>query len=117
MTFESNHGSKQLAQAREAGTGAVSIYSPAVNKYAVITKIIIAEVAGGTSAASVFVDQDGTTYDESTAVQFTLPSTAFGVREYEFRDGWEITEDANVAVQSATGNAHTYTILGREFDL
>jgi len=117
MSFSDDHGSTLLGTSRPSGTGSASIYSPAANRYAVITKIMIIEVAGGTTAASVFVDPDGTTYDQSTTLQFALPSTAFGVRVYDFDDGWEIGEDGNVAVQSATGNAHNYIVLGREFDL
>ncbi len=111
-----NHGSKVLAQSRPSGTGAASIYSPVTNRYAVITRIIVTEVAGGTSAASVFVDTDGTTYDQSTAIQYTKPSTAFGVTIYDFsNDGLELADAGNVAVQSATGSAHTYTVIGREY--
>lgn len=116
MSSADDYGSVELAVSRPAGTSAASIYSPAAGKRAIITCIIITEVAGGTTAASVFIDIDGTTYDQTTALQYTKPSTAFGVTKYDFPDGFEIGEDGNVAVQSATGSAHTYRVLGRELD-
>lgn len=109
-------GSTLLARSRPSGTSAASIYSPAPGRKAIITKIIVVEVAGGTTAASVFIDEDGTTYDESTALQFALASEAKGRRIYDFDDGLEVGEDANVAVQVATGSSHTFWIIGRELD-
>lgn len=109
-------GSTVLAQSRPSGTSAASIYSPQAHRKAIITQIIVVEVAGGTSQASVFVDPDGTTYDESTALQFEKASTAKGVTTHTFGDGLEIGEDGNVAVKSQTGSAHTYWVLGRELD-
>lgn len=109
-------GSELLAQSRPAGTSATGIYSPAANRRAILTKIIVANVTGSAANASIFIDIDGTTYDQTTAVLYARSIPANDSYSIEFEDGWEIDEDANVAVTTGTGSALNFTVLGREFD-
>ena len=111
-----DHGSQQLAQSRPAGTSAVSAYSPPVDRRAVVYKIIIANVTGTAANASVFIDTDGTTYDQTTALLYAYSIAANTSESMEFEDGFDIGGDANVAVQTGTGSALTFTVLGRVMD-
>lgn len=110
-------GSKQLAQSRPAGTSAASVYSPSANKVATLTEIIIANSTGSAANASVFIDIDGTTYDQTTSILYAKAVPANDTYSIEFKDGWEIPDAANVAVQTGTGSALTFTVLGRERDI
>jgi len=63
---------KQLGQSRPSGTAAVSVYSPAADTTAVIKTITITNVSNASLRYSLFVDDDGTTYDETTALAWEI---------------------------------------------
>ena len=104
---------KQLAQSRPSGTSAASIYSPPASTTAIIKTIIIANVGSGSVDASLFCDDDGTTYDESTSIYWEV-SIANG--NTTIIDTYICMDDAtgNFAVQSSSGNDLTFTIFGVE---
>ena len=108
---------KQLAQARPSGTDPVSIYTPGSNKSAKITSIYVANTTGSSVTFSIFHDDDGTTYDESTALFFNQALAANTTREINsFSDfGLFMNNGAgNLAVESNTGSALTFTLYGVE---
>lgn len=111
-----NHGSRMLARSRPGTTNATQVYSPATNRRAIVYKIIIANTTALTANASVFLDTATTTYDQTTAVLYAK-AVASNTSEYiTFEDGWEIDDPANIAVQTGTANALTFTVLGRQVD-
>ena len=101
----------QLAQARPANTTEVSIYSPSkVDRY-IVTHIVICNTTSSSATFRLFHDEDGTTYDETTALLWDISlagntSMTFGC------DIYLNSPSANLAVKSGTGNALTYTVYG-----
>lgn len=104
---------KQLGQARENSTSAVSVYSPAASTTAVIKNIIVTNTSAGSADLSVFVDDDGTTYDESTAIMW---QNSISSGETVTIDSFVAmdNENGNLAYQSSVANALTITVFGAE---
>lgn len=102
---------RQLAQTRPANTSAASAYSPSYE--ATITSIIVCNQGGTTPTFSIYLDDDGTTYDETTALFWQVP---LAVAETVVIDaGWYMTNTAgNLAVQTSIANDVTFTIFGDE---
>ena len=99
----------QVAQHRENSTSAVSVYSPSINT-TVQAFVKIANVSDETVLCSVFHDNNGTTYNESTALVFEMPIMPGQILEIDhifFSD-----ETGNLAVQSSVANAIVATVYG-----
>lgn len=77
----------------------------------ILTTIIIANTTSSAAKYSVFHDVDGTTYDQSTALAYEVSLAANSVVELEWPLALPISA-GNLAVQSGTGNALTYTAYG-----
>jgi len=104
---------KMLGQARENSTNAVSIYSPAVNVTAIIKSVVVCNQTGTAATFRIFLDADGTTYDQSTALFY---DTDIGANVTTTIDSfWAMTDVAgNLAYRSGTANALTITVFGAE---
>jgi len=104
---------KQLGQARENSTSAVSVYSPAAGVTAIISSIRICNNTGSARTFSLFVDDDGTTYDESTAIYFGAALTA---NQTLAIDGFMAMNNSsgNLAYSSSFANGVTITVFGAE---
>ncbi len=104
---------KQLAQTRENSTNAVSVYSPGANITAIIRSIIVANTSGSTAKVRIFIDGNGTTYDESTAIAWDIVIPADNIY---VDDGFHAMNDSNgnLAYRSDTANALTITVEGAE---
>ena len=104
---------KQLGQLRPADTVAASLYSPPASTTAIIKSIVVSNTTGSAATFRIFLDEDGTTYDESTAHFFDVnigANTTVIVDTY-----WAMDTDAgNLAVRSGTSNALTFTAYGAE---
>lgn len=111
-----DYGSIILAQSRPANTSASNLYSPAANRRAILSQIIICNTTGSAAAASVFADIDGTTKDQTTALIYAKSVAANDRLELLFEDGLELDEDGTIGIQSGTNDALTFTLLGRELD-
>ena len=109
-------GSTILAQSRPANTSAANLYSPAANRRAVLSRVIVCNTTGSAANASVFADADGSTKDQTTALRYAKSVAANDSLEIEFPDGLEIGEDGTIGIQSGTNDALTFTLLGRELD-
>lgn len=108
------HTAKQLGQLRPANTTAVSIYSPGASTEAIIHNIVICNTSGALAKYRLFVDDDGTTYDETTALAWDISVPADTTDIFEVK----ITmNDAtgNLAVRTDTNDAFTFTVIGEEF--
>lgn len=104
---------KQLGQARENSANAVSVYSPGASVTAVIKTIIVCNQTANNETFRIFIDDDGTTYDQSTALFYDVPIDANQTVQI---DGWFPMNDAtgNIAYRSSTANALTISVFGAE---
>jgi len=102
---------KQLGQARENSTNAVSVYSPDASQEVIIKSIIVANTSGADAAVRIFLDDDGTTYDETTAIAWdvTIPANSVWDREITLCMN---NAAGNLAYRSSVANALTLTAFG-----
>ena len=104
---------KQLGQLRPADTNAASLYSPASAVDAVVKSIIVANTSGVDASFRIFHDDNGTTYDETTALFWDTPITADDT--LVLGPFAAMADDTgNLAVRSSVGNALTFTAYGSE---
>lgn len=104
---------KQLGQARENSTDAVSVYSPATNVTGIIKTITISNTSGVDATFRLFQDDDGTTYDENTALFWDIPLLANTVAQ--INGFYPMNNSAgNFAYSSSVANALTITLGGAE---
>jgi len=103
---------KQLAQARPANTSNTQVYSPPASTTGVVVFMTIANTTASPALARVFHDDDGTTYDESTALIWDL-SIAANTTVYE-KVYWPVDSAGNLAVRTSVASALTFTFGGVE---
>lgn len=104
---------KQLGQLRPANTTAASLYSPGASTTTIIKTISICNTSGAAATFRIFVDDNGTTYDETTAVFWDI---AIAADETVQLDVFYAMNDAtgNLAVRTSVNNALTFTAFGAE---
>lgn len=105
-----------LGQLRPADNVAASLYSPAANVIAGIETIHVCNTTGTAATFRLFVDNDGTTFDETTALEFDKSCPANNSVEFHYPgEGLPMPDDAgNLGVRSGTANALTFTTWGYE---
>lgn len=104
---------KLLGQARENSTNAVSVYSPPADTTAVIKTVVVSNTSGADATVRLFVDDDGTTYDESTAIAWDVNIPADSVWDREITVCMN-DSSGNFAYRSSVANALTVSIFGAE---
>ena len=105
---------KVLAQLRPADTNAASLYSPPDNTSTELTKLVICNQTGSSVTFRLFLDDNGTTYDQSTAL-FYDQSISANLTWTEDLRGWGMNDTSgNLAVRSGTSSALTFTLFGKE---
>ena len=108
------HTIKQLGQLAPVNTTAASIYSPPATTEVVVHNIIICNTTGVDTTYRLFVDDDGTTYDATTALAFDAVCLANDTVIFEVK----LTMNnvlGNIAVRTGIANALTFTVNGEEF--
>jgi len=108
---------KQLGQLRPANTTAASIYSPATGIRTIITTIIVTNLTAGAVTFRLFHDDDGTTFDETTALAWDI-SLAANKDDTTFGSDLRILMQnpaGNIGVRTGTANALNFSIYGFEF--
>ena len=100
-----------LAQARPNTVSAISIYSP--TDQAFIKRIWVANNGAGNSAFRLYVDDDGTTYDETTALIWDHTLTANTYMNLEV-DIPMSNSSGNIAVRLETATALTFHVWGED---
>lgn len=104
---------KQLGQLRPANTTAASLYSPGASTTAIIKSIVVCNTTGGAPAFRIFIDDDGTTYDETTAHYYDAVMEANETLQID--TFWAMNgSSGNLAVRTDTANAITFTAHGVE---
>ena|SRR3990167_4320370 len=107
---------KELGQARPGDTNAVSIYSPPANIRTEITKIVIANTTGTAATFRIFIDSNGTTYDQTTAIAYDISLAANDSVETT-GSYWMTSSSGNLAVRTGTLSALTFTAYGIEYEV
>ena len=104
---------KQLGQHRINSTTATSLYSPGAGVTAIIKSVIVCNQTATSADFRLFIDDDGTTFDESTALFFDTPVGANSTVEID--TFWPMNNSAgNLATRTDTANAITFTAFGVE---
>jgi hypothetical protein len=107
------HTIKQLGQARPTGITAESIYSPPADTESIIHNILIANTSGADATFRLFVDDNGTTYDEGTAIAWDIlieADTMVSISEKITMNN----SSGNLAVRTSVVQALTFTVNGEE---
>lgn len=108
------HTVQQLGQLRPANTTAASVFSPGANTEAIVHNIVICNTSGASAKYRLFIDDNGTTYNETTALAWdvTLPADTTDIFEVKLT-----MNDAtgNLAVRTDTNDALTFTVSGEIF--
>lgn len=100
-----------LSQIRPGSTTVVSIYSPALNEIVEIKEVIVCNTTAAAHDFSIFLDHDGTSYDEGTALYFDEALAANTTKQIE--TSWWMRDSAgNMAVKTDTNDAFTFTVFG-----
>jgi len=104
---------KQLGQSRPGDTDAVSAYSPGSNTTAIITHIFVCNTTANTPTYRIFVDDDGTTYDQTTALYYDVATTANSTQRIPCFIAMN-NSSGNIAVRTSAANELTFTLFGTE---
>ena len=104
---------KQLGQSRDNDTSAHSVYSPASGVTGIVTTIVLANTSNLSARVWVYLDDDGTTYDESTTI---IPNILVGAYQVEVVMVFLPMNNSagNLAYKQGTANAITITVHGTE---
>lgn len=105
---------KQLGQTRPSDTSATSIISPTTGEVYSIGTIVICNTSDSDVTYSIYHDDDGSTYDETTALFWEATIRANSSDAISLFMAMD-DPDGNLAVQSSVGNALTFTAYGAIF--
>jgi len=105
---------QQLAQTRPAGTVAVSALSPGAGEEILVKTIIISNNSGASSDYSIYHDDNGTTYDDTTRL---FGPVTVADKESEVVEVNIMANDAtgNIAVQNSVAASLNFTLYGSVF--
>lgn len=102
-----------LGQSRPNGTSALSLYDASL--ITEVTKIIVANVTGTDTTFSLYHDDDGSTYDENSALFFSVPiegNTTVMLTADTLNGGITLSPGGSLGHQSGTANALTFSAYG-----
>ena len=103
----------QLAQVRPAGTTAVNLFTALMQTE--ITNIVLANVTSGAIVVSLFHDDDGSTFDQTTALYYQVTIAANSTLEIEANcigAGFHMQKEGQLGIQVDTANALNATVYG-----
>jgi hypothetical protein len=102
-----------LAQARPGVTSATTAITATMRTE--IKKIVVCNVGGGAGAYSIYHDDDGTTYDQTTALFYSkslAANTTDIINAEDYGGGISVSAGGAIGIQSATASAMTFTFYG-----
>lgn len=108
--------STHLGQLRPANTTAASIYTPGDGVIALIDSIVVCNTGAGPCLYRIFHDDDGTTYDQSTALYYDI-SLATKMAVVLEPGIYMANGSGNLAVRTNTANDLTFTVYGRQIQV
>lgn len=104
-----------LGQLRPGDTTAASLYSPGASTETQITAITICNTGAVAAEMRIFLDDDGTTFDETTALYFNIVIPAKDTISIFFERGIFMNDaTGNLAVRTNIASALTFTVWGLE---
>jgi len=109
--------SSLLAQVRPSNTTAVTAFTASLRTE--ITRILVANTSASAATLRLFHDDDGSTYDETTALVWDNSLAAGAYLDLQaYLDGAGITllPSGTLGVRSGTGNALTFNVYGTVAD-
>lgn len=101
-----------LGQVEPAGTTNTSIYSPAAGVTARLTALEICNTTGGALTFRLFLDDDGTTYNTSTALRYGESVPANDSIKLDL-NWWMNNSSGNLAAWISAAGL-TFTLFGIE---
>ena len=104
----------QLAQARPLDVNTVSIFNVSSGEIFAIASIVICNTSGLDTTYRVFHDNDGSTYDESTALFWDADIRANSSHTIEIFLAMD-NSTGNLAIKSGASSALTFTLYGAKF--
>ena len=110
MNFASG---SQLSQIRPSATTAENAYTAAIHTE--VSRIIICNTTGTPANFSLYHDDDGSTFDESTAIYEEKPVPAndsIEIKSEATGSGLMVSVGGQVGIKSGTANALTFSIYG-----
>jgi hypothetical protein len=103
----------QLAQSRPSGTSAASIFTAAVAHE--ITCIVVCNTTGSAATYSVYHDDDGSTFDQTTALWYEVSLAGNSTALINFDGvggGLHVARNGQIGFKTGTGSALTVTLYG-----
>lgn len=104
--------SNLLGQARLSDTNPASVYAPANKITGVVKMIRIVNTTSSAATYRMFHDKNGTTYDETTALEWDKSIAANSSEQIDCFIA--VKSSGNLAFRSGTSNALTYSVYGVE---
>lgn len=108
-----NESGEILAQARENSTSAVSLFSPSDGKQYFLNELKVCNVSGAAVNYRIFLDADGTTYDQTTALYYDIQLQAGQTDEIVLNLPL-YSSSGNLAIYNSVANAINFTLHGYE---
>lgn len=109
---------KQLGQKTPSDTNAVSLVKKMPNMRLHVTSLLVVNTTSGALTYSVFLDQDGTTYDTTTAIAYNAAIAANTTVDVLANTPGGVTMQGrsagNLAVKSSSASNVTFTAMGFE---
>lgn len=102
---------EQLGQARPANTTAVSFLTVSSGQEKLVKTIFICNTSTASASFRLFHDDDGTTYDETTALYFDVVLLPNQTVEIECNIMIDNTA-GNLAIRTSVASALTFTAYG-----
>lgn len=103
-----------LAQARPANTTAATAYTASIQTE--ITRIVVANTSGGAATFRIFHDDDGSTYDQTTALYYDIAAaadTTYTIEAAGQGTGLFVAPTGTIGVRTSVNSAFTFSLYGR----
>jgi hypothetical protein len=106
-----------LAQTRPSGTSAALAYTATLHTE--ITRVVICNTTGAAADASLFHDDSGTTYNQTTALLYGTAIAAYSTLTIDSHvgSGFMVKPSGKIAVQTSVGSALTFSFYGITEDI
>lgn len=108
----------QLVQSRPSGTTATSVYTASLATE--ISLIVVCNTTASNSDFSLYHDDDGSTFDQTSALFYAVPvagNTTVTISSDSIGAGLQVAASGQIAVQTSVANALTFTIYGTTEDI
>lgn len=103
----------QLGQLRPADTTAAAVYTKVQDATVWLDQLFICNTTASSADFRVFHDDDGTTYNETTALFFDEALAANTTRVLDLKM-YMSTASGTIGVRTDTNSALTFTLYGEE---